>query len=856
MTKKLIIGALLMSAFGLTTVSVTSCKDTEEELRVEFTSQQAKLQAALDELSKKLGECQNACQKKIEEATKDLVSTETLNNLLKEYAKAEELKNLKEIVDGLKASGVTNLTADQVKDLVKIVAQSENLLKLAEASDDILALAPSITELQKAVFGYTDENGKHVDGLNDYFTITDENGNETKITVADFQEAYANGIWLKDYKAALEAMYNHLKNDNGQVNTDALDALVKYYNSFDKLNAMFNTVFPGATVDENGNITLPDGIENWWDYSTVIKTIQENKSAIEALKNEVNALFENFDNMVSSLVLQATNNPVFGDINTPFGLNSMVVMSYFGTTDSDINFPSESYQDVYEQTGKVWGDLNVTNENVGGTLYHNELGKLYFTVNPVAANVNLANFSIENSLGEKDRVLLDVEKSNKKLTFGLGSRADAANGFYEASVKLDAQNDKQAEEILEGIKVRVDSELLSALKTTVKNRTMSDVAKLAAVVLNSVKDVCDAKALRYDWQSNTKDANGNTVKVDNSVLSQYGLAVTSFRPLSFSTLRNESFSDVLPTFGTITVDKSLVNLNLKPFQIGDVEFKVELNLGQITIDKVGDTFIEVEVPTHFDANGNVSQTELKKVNIKDILNGVITDIESSVNEWLNGPTGNGGLSKEIQTQIEEAVNDAFNGPDGMIAKIEGQVNDMMASIQNKLYDLIDEINGDKYLGRVNQILGKYNSLADRINNALKNPNHYLQVAMLYESANGGLHFLSNTSNSYTLAKYNGGDGINLWATTYNFETLCPVYKKYVAVTKVLKDGVEDASLLAAANNSATMNTVLDGTQRAVTLNTSGVVTPGHTYAFEITYRAIDFHGVTSTNKYYIAVDAK
>ncbi len=877
MKKKLISGLLLAAVCGAGAISMTSCKDTEDDLYTELSGNQAALGATLAQLQTLLSQCKTDCAAKISELEQKLAQKydkDEVDQLLSLYVKKQDIAEVERVIGLLKAAGIDQMTVAELKNLVtlgkidtdEINQFAVNIVKLNDLVDEIAAGNIDLTALNEAVFG---NSQKGIIGLTEYFTLEDG----TKISVEDFQTAVSNGVWMNTYKTAIEEMYNSLKKgDDGHIDTDALDALVKYYSQFDEFNAMYNTLFPGVTVDGNGNLVLPEGLEEWWDYAEVINAIIENQKAIEDLKKNVNDLFKRFDDLVTGLVLQATDNPVFGGFNTPFGFNSMVLMTYYGKASSDVNFPLEDSEDAGLK-GNVWGALNVAGQNFGGTLYNEELGRLYFTVNPVGANVNADGFRIENSKEVAAPVKLEVIPSDAELRFGFGR--SVTNGFYETSVKLDA-TPADAESKLDQIKIHIEPGLVDALKNVVKNHTMTDVTSLARAVYSNMKDVCTANALRYDWTSTTGgyDENGNALEattVNNSVLSQYGMAVTAFKPLSFTTLRGTSIDYELPIFGDIQIDKSLVDLDIDWTDIEKVNLQIELDLGEIKFDKVGDTYVTVKVPKKFDIDGDDMTGTLPEnweenpdyydeitVNIKDQMNEVIDKLQANVDLWIkgNGTETDPGLDKKIKDAIDKAVYEAFNKPGGMIDKINSQVNDMIGSIQNKLDNLVDQINGDKYLGRLNKLIGKYNSLAEKINLRLKNPNQYLQVAMLFENNGGGISILSNSANNYSKFKYNGGEGVSLWATTYNFETLCPVYKKYVAVTKVLVDGQEDNTLLAAANSGKFMNEILDGYTKEVVLATKDVVTAGHTYAFEITYRALDYQGHTSTCRYYMVVDAK
>lgn len=191
----------------------------------------------------------------------------------------------------------------------------------------------------------------------------------------------------------------------------------------------------------------------------------------------------------------------------------------------------------------------------------------------------------------------------------------------------------------------------------------------------------------------------------------------------------------------------------------------------------------------------------------------------------------------IATQINREINKEM---DKLKTNIESQFNSIVTEIQ-------DKVNG--YLGTVNNYIDKANSFLNRINRFIEDPNHYLQVTMLYSANDGAFHQVSNSSVAPTTLVLNGGDGITLHPTSYTYDMIAPSFKKYVAVTKVYntKTGVTDEALTKAANDKAgLLNTVFPGNYTDVALK----LTKGYTY--EIVYSSLDYHGVTSTRKFYIA----
>ncbi|WP_289763161.1 hypothetical protein [uncultured Duncaniella sp.] len=850
MKKKFIPGLLLLALTAGGFSTFTSCKDTDEDLYTNLRGEQVSLQAALDALKEQLANCGTNCQNEIKRL-EDLINgkpgyTESeikgwITDLTNQYATQEALKQLADRVaalEGKEPGGNDQFKPEDVTTLTDLIAIADQLKALVGENGTVNTLSTEIENLKKVLNGDGTNPGllATVSGLEAWF----EN---IGLTVDEFQTYVKQGEFVLSNKAALEALVK-LQND-GTLNEDALKALNEVYADLAGIDEMYNTIFKGVEAPADG----------WWNYAEVMQNIKNNSAAIAELQDEVDAIFNRINDLVTSLILQSASNHLYGTFNTPFGINSMVLMANFGHLAIDLNqFPVSAAKDMgaecYSDSNIDWSSITSDKYDLTSTILayttnngQATLGNLWFTVNPGTVNhLDKAGFELVNSRDEVSKVnLVDITKDDETLIqFGVNSNSRAAgngNGLYRAEATV-------AVDDLDAIKVNIESGLAQALKDAVKNHTAADMAHLLKTIYSQLQNVCDANALRYTYEAISGKGGATSTQ---KVYSNYGLAATAFKPLSFATLKGESFHK-LPTIDPIEIDKSLVDLGLKPFEIGDVKLDVELDLGKIEFDEVGETIIEVKVPSHFNENGEADAWTYEKVNITGDLQQIVDKLQASVNEWFEGKVDEPSLNEKLQSQIEAAVDSAFNGPDGLIASIENQVNDMMGSIQDKLDNLVDQINKD-YLNKVNKLIDKYNSVADRINKVLSDPNHYLQSVMFIRKADGNLGFLSTNAKQPSQFKGNG-EAIELFATTYNFETVCPAFKKIVGVVKVTdQNGNENTALKNAAN--ASMAKVLDGRVNRVALDVRGA--KGGVFTYEIAYQAMDFTGHTSTVKCYVQV---
>lgn len=850
MKKKFIPGLLLLALTAGGFSTFTSCKDTDEDLYTNLRGEQVSLQAALDALKEQLANCGTNCQNEIKRL-EDLINSKPgyteseikgwITVLTNQYATQEALKQLADRVaalEGKEPGGNDQFKPEDVTTLTDLIAIADQLKALVGENGTVNTLSTEIENLKKVLNGDGTNPGllATVSGLEAWF----EN---IGLTVDEFQTYVKQGEFVLSNKAALEALVK-LQND-GTLNEDALKALNEVYADLAGIDEMYNTIFKGVEAPADG----------WWNYAEVMQNIKNNSAAIAELQDEVDAIFNRINDLVTSLILQSASNHLYGTFNTPFGINSMVLMANFGHLAIDLNqFPVSAAKDMgaecYSDSNIDWSSITSDKYDLTSTILayttnngQATLGNLWFTVNPGTVNhLDKAGFELVNSRDEVSKVnLVDITKDDETLIqFGVNSNSRAAgngNGLYRAEATV-------AVDDLDAIKVNIESGLAQALKDAVKNHTAADMAHLLKAIYSQLQNVCDANALRYTYEAISGKGGATSTQ---KVYSNYGLAATAFKPLSFATLKGESFHK-LPTIDPIEIDKSLVDLGLKPFEIGDVKLDVELDLGKIEFDEVGETIIEVKVPSHFNENGEADAWTYEKVNITGDLQQIVDKLQASVNEWFEGKVDEPSLNEKLQSQIEAAVDSAFNGPDGLIASIENQVNDMMGSIQDKLDNLVDQINKD-YLNKVNKLIDKYNSVANRINKVLSDPNHYLQSVMFIRKADGNLGFLSTNAKQPSQFKGNG-EAIELFATTYNFETVCPAFKKIVGVVKVTdQNGNENTALKNAAN--ASMAKVLDGRVNRVALDVRGA--KGGVFTYEIAYQAMDFTGHTSTVKCYVQV---
>ena len=568
------------------------------------------------------------------------------------------------------------------------------------------------------------------------------------------------------------------------------------------------------------------------------------KDVVEDLEKRVayllSALDERINNLITDIILQQTWNPMFGSINLPLGLSSTAAVNYYGYNGGQaFTFPGEA---AVEVNGEDSGLGNIptpkTTFDVPAGVYMNSdpegkasLGKLYVSLNPTDIDPSNVVFSLVSSDGETKGEPLTLTPSDKKLMFGNQTRdeeasAVSANGFYETEITL---NQTDAEEY----EINIQAGLKSAMTDALKNHTKADFVALAKVVWDQMKDVTPAYALKatwstnptayieagdqtsesYDWGASANGSEnkfsivtgvntelpGDDAKTVNTYIGKYEIAAATVKPLGYKFLEGVHSSAKLPTFGSV---EEAVNNALKDLNINIDPEKVNFDGTDMTIT--------------IDLNGIVDSSAIPADS-----DGKIT---LAYKDGAVAPYDNDSALNPLVEQINASLKD-------VVGQINGSVQESIDNIKNSLVGKASKFDN---------LVSKYNSLANRINNFLANPNHYLQVAMAYQGVDGDLHMMSSNKSFPTVLKAGSG-AIELYLTSYTAEIIAPSCKKYVAVVNgPAKDTV---------NGLEGFNQVLPGNQQAVVLDASKLSAGD----YEIVYSSLDYQGYTSTRTFYFTV---
>lgn len=830
--KKKIINVFLMALLAMVTVgTVVSCKDYEED---NYSDLNGKITVGLQEQIDAL------------EKVKQELQTE-LENLKKDYQEGDaaldaRIVYLEQTIVTINNS-ITEINQTLGSHTTSINTMWETLYKtggVVETLDDLVGRVStneqSIKELKELLAGYNPEGwNKAMSDASAALTQADVNA----AAIEELKNKFAAG---SDYDEALNAIKDALY--QGENTWLSLDQFVK--NELDKYNVVDETELNNALADLEAKYQTELN-----DFRDSINDVTAKLEAQTAdLYNKLGLVSNSLNKYVSSVLIQATDNPVFGSFAFPANISSNVLAAYYGDV-KDLKFPTnEPYNYVDAQNALTAKDLEmmgaaasnqyfyngrvVSGMQADGTVAAGNAGTLYLTVNPNTVNAEGTTAVLVNSQDVPSGVLLSpLKRSDKVLNFGYTRAAN--NGFYEAAATV-------APDAVDGVSPRISYDDLKGLKDEIKdavnairNKGNVDITGLIYSVYSISSNILDAQAAKFSWLDDSlylaEDGKSYLVKqIERSTYTQYALAATAVHPLSFAFAKDVHY-DEFP------------GINKVEDIIGDMFNKIEDAIPTIDVDNLN---IHIEIEDFvFDP------VELEDGSV--VVNVDILDEETGKHYKQ---------TIDITDKVEEAVNEALGSAAGdvsaYIKDVVDQLNDQVAQIN----DIIDQLRDINEIGnKLDEIEDKiYDYLSKGENLLLKlvnNANELLQPMMLAKTADSYV-VLSRSASAPT--KFRAAsmttDGLILRPTTYSAEVLAPAFKKFVGVANVYKDGKSaqggdancQAALKAANSSSEGFCTVQEGDWNKAQFKVSSQYKG---YVFEIVYTAADYSGKIVVKRFYI-----
>jgi predicted nucleic acid-binding Zn-ribbon protein len=611
------------------------------------------------------------------------------------------------------------------------------------------------------------------------------------------------------------------------------------------------------------------------------KEIEATKAALEE------AIGIAINNTINSIELNGSYCPLFGEWAFFNDTRTNMLVAYYGEIDAKgMEFPT--YDDAFsalpgsahlnrftdEDIDILWGSNGSVEDAEGyifmapGKTYNllandgqeGNAGTLYFTVNPATTDFSGTQFELVNSKNEVSAITLsDVQKSDHLLSHGWTRAASGtANGFYQAKATLKADD-------LEKVS-SPDFDFNSIKDVLVDLRNSEDafnVTNAANAIYSNLHAILPAQAMKATWE----DKYGT-----HSFVSQYSIAATKVKPLSFAFASALDYSDHFPGLGKAEdfinriVDKLCAGLpDLNPYDL-KIDSIVLQDLDPRVIHGKETAAAEVIATFHLYIPNN-HLISLGPRTVKYQMENWIALTENDEERVIH-PS-----NPEITLTIEPAEPNEQGYNKQWVVTLSYDISDEIRHFNNYYseddplgYNITKQIR--EYIDDVNKFLNSILNFNENLEDALRNngiisyfenatkkflrfmtPNKYMQPVLLVQTDKG---FARLTEIPKYPSRVEAGN-ITFVPTTYNAEILTPAYKKFVAVTNVLKDGksAKDGdqtckSVLKAANNPDNgMFKVIDG-------GFGGTVSfaAQKGYVYEIIYSAVDYSGKVSTRKYY------
>lgn len=350
--KKKIINVFLMALISLVAVgTVVSCKDYEEdnysELNGKFTN--------LKELTSNLEGRIVILEKAKEELEGDIAALK------------QELGTSNDDPD---RNGTIYARIIYLQTIVDQIQTSINNI-----NSTLNGHSDSIKTMWECLYGSVGE-GEAILGLVERVSNNEDAIKALEKLINESDTANWNGA-VRDAKEALT---------NAEINANAIDSLGQLLGEdFSE----FKNAFLGSLTDGQGNwISLSEYLSNQLagytsveDFNKALDRLDKNEADLKAFRDSIDEVTDKLEvqtaelynkfgflesiinQYVSGVIIQGTNNPVYGTFSLPFGISSNVLAAYYGNMkNGDVAFP------VTDQDSRYVGKYVYSKDGTGKTL--------------------------------------------------------------------------------------------------------------------------------------------------------------------------------------------------------------------------------------------------------------------------------------------------------------------------------------------------------------------------------------------------------------------------------------------------------------------------------------------------------
>ena len=578
----------------------------------------------------------------------------------------------------------------------------------------------------------------------------------------------------------------------------------------DTLSARLYTEIANATnkvvgmipTDEDINGLIGSKLTDYYTKSQIDSKIKGLQGQIDTLKNSVDDIL---NKQVSGIIIQASESPITGYENTPFGVQVNFLGAYYGHADEGVEFAGQK---------------------LAGTLISDaadNAGIIYVTVNPANVAPSAISLKLVDSQGNVAPYKLEWANTDKILTAGVSRAVSTSNnGFYAVKVSLDKESLNKAK-----VWTSEDAQKLKSVAKNLLNKlrhpksTNLQLGNIASTINSTFNNRLKLYAVEATWTQRGLDGK----LVDKKVTSEYKLAASPMSPLSFEFLKDGINVD-LPSIPTLEQK----GLRLERFNTIKVDGMDNMH--------VNTTATISGIPTSVTIDGTVVPTaEIKEKYPTRVQPDGTVDLSG-----LEVKVGNVNLGENVRVNlVYGTLNDVNVTMDVPMDDFNAIINDLNSQIDNMVGNVnnyIDKVN--KFEETIDgQLINRINTYINKFENLLTKSNSLLQPAMFYRTNGGSFGQLARVAEGASYLKLNGSEASTVFvASSYTAELLAPAYMKEITVN--------GGATLTAAGQSGSKVVLKNGQYKVGFKATKAGV-------YTITYNAVDYFGKTVSKKFYVKV---
>lgn len=751
-------------------------------------------------------------------------ANKTIAQLIAQQAKDVEDLNLK--LQAIKSCSCTDektktLIEDQIASNAKIIAELKRQMTDNITNDEAVKNAIATLTKQTILGSYADLNTaiQKSDAYKDIMLKLAGNNSALADSVKTIWGAL-NGDEEAAAKFGITKNVDQLLKDMtytkalAQADSERIDTLsARLYTEIENATNKVKDMIP---TDEDINSLIGSQLADYYTKTQIDSKIKGLQGQIDTLKNSVDDIL---NKQVSGIIIQASESPITGYENTPFGVQVNFLGAYYGHAEEGVPFAGQ---------------------NLAGTLISDaadNAGIIYVTVNPANVAPSAIHLKLVDSQGNAAPYKLEWANTDRILTAGVSrSVSTSKNGFYAVKVSLDKDSISKAKvwnsEDAQKLK-SVGKNLLDKLRHP--KSTNLQLGNIASTINSTFNNRLKLYAVEATWTQRGLDGK----LVDKKVTSEYKLAASPMSPLSFEFLKDGINVD-LPSIPTL---QSKINFNNYKFTWTPIEHMGNVKT-KVTLEGIPDV-------DNIKINGNVwvPKPEVGVTIVgKDKITGKLGDDGKTVVFDLSslGATADVTIgSVKINPEDVHVTVGKTNGEYDVTIPMD-EFNKIIDNINNQVGNMIGNVNGivdkvNKYTDAIDgQLISRINTYINKFENLLTKSNSLLQPAMFYRTNSGSFGQLARVAEGASYLKLNGSEASTVFvASSYTAELLAPAYMKEITV-----DG---GATLTAAGQSGSKVVLKNGQYKVGFKATKAGV-------YTITYSAVDYFGKPVSNKkFYVKV---